>query len=889
MRRWLTRMAAPWQSARIHDEITEELEFHIERRTEENILAGMAPDAARIDALRRFGPRLQIEERGYDVRGARWCEALVADVRYGVRLLVKNKWFATVAAGTLALGVGANTVIFSLIYGIILRPLPYSRPEEIVVLHQRMPRVGVDDLLFSVQEVSDYRLQATSLSSLVEYHTDRFVLTDHGNSDSVRAGVVSHDFFEFFGVAPVLGRSFLPSDERAGAAPVAVLSHEYWVERRQRDPQIVGKTFAMDGRVLTVIGVLPPIPQYPDENDVYITTTSSAFRMWPERISSRNRRFLRVFARLRPGVALSQADDDLAVIAGRLQRQYPDAYLAGSGYVTDAQLLADAVTRQARPTIWLLLGAAIFMLATASANVANLTLARLTHREHELTLRAAIGASRSRLLRQLFTESALLGLLSAGAAFVFAVLATSLFVDFFAHLTPRAREVTLNGPVLVVGAFAAMLASIVAGSVHVLSSTDGSAGLQGGRSTSHARQGRVRSALIVAQVALSFTLLVGAGLMIRTLLNLQHVESGFSTERVLTMHLDFGDFRYRTPAEQRTAGRTILERLSQLPTVVSAADSTGFPLDPNAIDLGINYMTNRFRVDGETLQAGQALPWVPIRVVSAGYFNVLGIPLLQGRLFGAADTATAPPVVVVNRAFARHRVGANPIGKQLTKDGKAWLTIVGVVGDTKEYSLSETPSDQVYFPMEQAGVGGSSSWSVGSLLIRTNVAPMLLANQVRAIVHESAPDTAVSRIETLEDARQERLASPRVVARLMTFFGGVALIVAALGIGGIVALSVSQRAKEFGIRLALGAQPGALVASVVRPTMGLVVIGLGLGFVLAFVSVRPLQASLFQVGPGDAVTLAWVCPFLAGIALLACYVPARRVTRISPVLALRQD
>ena len=360
-----------------------------------------------------------------------------------------------------------------------------------------------------------------------------------------------------------------------------------------------------------------------------------------------------------------------------------------------------------------------------------------------------------------------------------------------------------------------------------------------------------------------------------------------STERVLTLHLDFSESRYRTPADQRNAGRAILERLAQLPTVVSAADSTSFPLDPNAIDLGLNYLTNRYQVEGETVAPGQAVPWVPIRVVSTAYFNVLGIPLLQGRTFGTADTLTAPPVVIVNRAFSRHRARGDPIGKRVSKDGKTWLTIVGVVGDTKEYSLSETLSDQVYFPMEQVGASTSSSWSIGSLLIRTNVAPMALASQVRAIMRESAPDTAVSRLETLEEARQETLTSPRVVATLLAFFAGVALIVAVSGIGGILALSVSQRVKELGIRLALGAQPGELVNAVVRQTMMLVLLGLGVGLVLTFVFMSPLRASLFEVTPSDSLTIATVCVLLAATALLACYVPARRATGVDPLVALR--
>jgi putative ABC transport system permease protein len=816
---------------------------------------------------------------------------LKQDSRYALRVMRRNPGFTAIAVVTLALGVGVNTAIFSVLNGIILRPLPYKDAGQIVIVQQQLVKTGIGRMDFSVAEMSDYRQQNTTLNGLVEYHNMRFVLQGNGTGERVRTGVVSYGFFDFFGVEPVLGRSFVASEEQTGAAPVVLLSYEYWQRKYGGDRGVVGKTLRINDRLHTVIGVLPSLPQYPDDNDVYITTTSCPFRMWPDRITNRNRRFSRAFARLKPGVSLQQATNDMGLIASRLQREHPDSYKQESGYRAFVLPLKQELTSKARPVLWVLLAAAGFVLLIACANVANYTLARLSQREQELTLRSALGADRSRLLRQLFTESLWLGLVAALLGLVLALATHKLLVEFVTRLTPRARDISIDGWVLLFAVIAAVLTSVVTGSLLGFSSKyqAGAAGMKdvARQTTAGIGQKRVRNTLIIAQVAFSLALLVGAGLMLRSFIKLQQVDPGFVAEKVLTMALDLNENKYPAPADQLTAGHAILDKVQSVPGVVSAAVSSTFPLDPDALALGINATarnTSRVQIEGRPVEPGQLLPLVPYKQASPDYFKTLGIPLLQGRTFQDTDKQGAPGVAVVNQAFVQHRLGLDqPLGKKISWDGgKTWLIIVGVVGNTKEFSLKENLSDEVYYPIDQ-------NPGLGSLLIRTTVEPMTLVNQVRKAIDEAAPETAISYVVSLEQARDDTLTSPRVITSLLGLFAALALVVAASGIGGILALSVSQRVKEIGIRVALGAQPSDVLHMVVRQGMLLVAAGLAFGLVAAFALIGPLKTFLFQVAPADPFTLAGVCGLLALAALVACYIPAWQATRITPIVALRHE
>jgi len=815
--------------------------------------------------------------------GEHW-QMLKQDTGYALRMMRKNLGYTAMAAITLALGVGVNTAIFSVIDGTLLRPLPYLQGDRLVVVRQEAPKLGSGEHFYSVAEVNDYRQQNHTLDGLVEYHNMPFTLFSRGDAVRVQTGVVSANFFDVFGVRPLLGRNFGAADEEPGAPPVLILSYEFWKSYERGDPNVVGKTFEMNDRVHTVIGVLPPVPQYPDENDVYMPTTSCPTRSSPQFIANRGRHMMRVFARLKPGVSMAEAHSDLATIAARLQQQYPKFYPADSRYTAEPRSLQRELTRQARPTLFVLLAAAGFVLLIACANVANFSLARVSQRERELLVRAALGAGRGRLLRQLITESTLMGILAGGLGLLLASASLKLLVEFAARLTPRSREITINGPVLLFALLAAVGTAILSGSVLAFSSREHlAAGLKEGATQATAASGRkrVRNALIVLQVAVSFVLLIGAGLMLRSFVKLQEVDPGFAPQRVLTMGINLNWSKYNAP-KRRSAARTILENVQSLPGVLSAAVSSSFPLDPDSIAMGP--MQSDFHIEGQVIRQGQPLPQIAVRAGSVDYFKTLGIPLIQGRTLTASDTEHALQVADINQSVARHRfAGVDPVGRRISFDeGKTWITIVGIVGDTREFGLDQKPEDEIYVPLEQVP-------AVGSLLVRTAGEPVALIDQVRRAVRSFDSQTALTNVETLEEARSDTLKPPRLMTNLLGLFAVLALVIAASGIGGILALSVNQRVHEIGIRLALGAESGDVLKMVIRQGMVLVLAGLGVGLLGSFWITSPLRNWLFEVTPTDSLTFGGVAAVLVLVAFVACYIPARRVTRIDPLVALRYE
>ena len=819
--------------------------------------------------------------------GEHW-QMLSQDTRYALRMMRKNMGYTVVALLTLALGVGVNTAIFSLIHSTLLRPLPYAQSDQLAILRQQALKAGIPDLTYSVAEVNDYRRQNHTFSGVVEYHHMQFTLLGRDEAERVQAGVVSANFFELLGVKPILGRTFLPADEQPGAPPVLVLSYEYWRRSRHGDPDIVGKTFEMNDKLHTVVGVLPPVPQYPDENDVYMATSACPFRSDPKFIVTRSNRMMKVFGRLKPGVTQQQADADLAAIAARLQREYPKEYPGDAGYNAVAASLRQELTRQARPTLLVLLAAAGFVLLIACANVANFSLARVSQRERELLVRSALGAGRGRLLRQLLTESVLMGVMAGALGLLLASGSLRLLVEFAMRLTSRAREISLDGPVLLFALAAAVITSIISGSLLAFSPRKQlAAGLKewNPQSTIAGRRKRVRNVLIVLQVAFSLLLLIGAGLMVRSLVKLQNVDPGFTPERVLTMGINLNWSKYDGAEKRRTAGRRILEQVQSLPGVLSAAVSSSFPLDPDNVAMynSMGPMPQDFEVEGVALRQGEVPPLGDVRACSPDYFKTLGIPVLTGRAFALSDSTDALPVAAVNQSLARHRFGGQPVGKRISFDrGKTWTTIVGVVGDTREFGLDHPPADEIYLPIEQ-------NPAVGSLVVRTFAQPSAMTNLVRRAVWNFDSQTALTNVETLEQARSDTLKSPRLTANLLGLFGILALGIAATGIGGILALSVSQRVHEIGIRLALGARPADVSRMVIGHGMLLVLAGLALGAAGAVAITPPLRALLFDVTPTDPWTFGGAFLVLALTALIACSIPARRATRIDPLVALRHE
>jgi predicted permease len=868
-------------------DVRSEIEFHLDMRTRELIEAGHSPQAARAVAVEAFGDVAGIETECRSVarRTVRTkarratMTGITQDLRYAVRTLKHSPGYTLVALLTLALGIGANTAIFSMIRGVLLRPLPYREGERLVFLEQPASLAGVQDARFSVSELADYRAQSRTLEGVVEYHSMPFILLGDGEPSRVQTAVVSANFFDVLGVMPHLGRAFREGEDQPGATPVLMLSYHYWMTQLGGDPEIIGRTFEMNDRIHTVIGVLPPVPQYPGENDVYMPASSCPFRSAPATIQNRSARMLTLFGRLAPGQTVQAAGTEFASIASRLRGQYPQAYPAGQGFTVRVASLQEEMGRRARPTLLLLLGTAGFVLLIACANVANLTLARLMRREREIALRAALGADRARLIRQLFAEGGLLAVAGGLLGLGLAAAAMGLLTAFAARFTPRASEISLDGTVLVFTVVVSLLTGLAFALLPALPAKVNLVGAlrNGGAATSGGRTSRARSALVVVQVAVSVVLLVGAGLMLRSLIALQHVDPGFNPERVLTMTLDLNWSRYTTPDLIRNFHDRLLTRLESQPGVVSAASTLVFPLGSSRT-LGFE-----FEIEGRPRDPQVTLPQGDFRSVSPDYFRTLGIPLVTGRLFTTTDAAESPQVAIVNRSLAQHYWGEeSPLGRRISADsGKTWVTVIGVVGDVRHYGLDRQPTDELYMPFAQVPI------REGSLLVRTTGEPHAAASIVQEEIKAIDPDQPIANVESLEELRGESLASPRLTASLLVMFALLALLITGAGLAGVVAFSVSQRTQEIGVRMALGAERSQVLSMVLGEGMRLVFAGLVLGVAGALAATRLMSGLLFGVDATDPITFLAVSAVLALVALAACLVPARRATAVDPMVALR--
>jgi predicted permease len=814
-------------------------------------------------------------------------DILKQDCSYACRMMRKNAGFATIAVLTLALGIGANTAIFSVVHAVLLRPLPYPQGQQLVFIRQQAQREGIDDIGFSAHEIQDDREQNRTLSGVAEYHNMSFILFGHGDPDRVRAAVVSANYFDLFGVKPLLGRTFLPDDDTLGAPPVLILSYDYWKTNFGSDPAIVGKTFEMNDKVHTVVGVLPPVPQYPVESDVYMPTAACPFRSSKTFIENRDLRMMEAFGRVKPGVTIGEARADLATISDRLKSEYPKSYPEQMGYAAVTSPLREELTHDARPTLLILLAAAGFVLLIACANVANLTLARTSRRERELAVRTALGAGRGRLLRQLLTESLILALMGGLLALVFASNSLQLLADFAARLTPRAHEIRMDTGALLFTLAAALGTSLVFGTLAALvSRANLTSGLKEGTSGAGTgrRKNRVRGALIISQIAFSFVLLIGAGLMLRSLQKLLTVDAGFSAQRVLAMRTTFSFSKYASRVQLTVVGNKVLDHVQAVPGVLSASLSSVYPLEHEAIVAGASAFSGPFRIEGRDLNPGEAPPVTGQVVVSPEYFQTLGIPLRAGRLLTDADDGKHLSVALINEAAQRQFwPHEDPIGKRVKGENSTeWTTVVGVVGDVRDFGLEHPATAEFYVPQGEAA-------SPNTLLVRTAADPASVASAVASAVHEVDSQAAVTHVLTLEQARSESTAAPRVIASLLAIFGALALLIAGAGIGGIMALAVSQRVKEIGVRMTLGAQPSAILRMILSQSLLLAAAGVAIGALGALALTGLFRSLLFQVAPTDPMTFIVVALVLIACALLASFLPARRAASIDPIVALRNE
>jgi putative ABC transport system permease protein len=712
-----------------------------------------------------------------------------------------------------------------------------------------------------------------------------FDLIKHGEPDRVTTGVVSANFFDVLGLRPIVGRDFAHTDEQHGAEAVLLLSNSYWRSHFGGDPNIVGQVFQMNDRPHTVIGVLPAVPLYPQECDVYMPTSACPFRARGEDRMAGNRRSfanLRVFGRLKPGVTQDHASAQVAVAASRFGRDFPEAYRDTRGFGATTIGLLGELTRGARPMLLMLLGATGLVLLLASANVASLTVARTLYRERELALRMALGAGRRQLVGQLLTESVILGIVGGLAGLVVARATLGALTTFVGRFTSRTDAIAIDGQVLLFSAVVSILTGLAFGALPALITRPRvAAALRhtgAGGAWSQARS-RIQNGLVVAQVAVSVVLLVCAGLFLTSFYRLQRVDAGYRADRVLAAEA-WGNFtKYATPEACLRLYEPLLARLQRTPGVEAAAISSVIPLGS-----GSTPFLNPFEIQGRA-STGRERPVADINIVSSDYFRTLGVPVLSGRTFNTTDARESAPVAVISQSMARYWDGQDPIGSRVSFDGgEHWSTVIGVTGNVRFYGLEQESSAQAYIPLAQSPTSFG-----GSVLVRSAGDPLALAGTVRDAVRMLDPDMPVKNMRTLEDLRSGSLATPRLTALLLMVFAGLALVVTLAGLTGVIATSVSQRTQEFGIRLALGAAPGRVLTGVLRQGLLLVVVGLCGGIAAAAVAGRVLTRYLFDTQPTDPWTLAAVAAAFLIAGATACFCPARRATRVDPMLALRSE
>jgi len=802
---------------------------------------------------------------------------LLNDIRYGVRMLLKHKGFSAVAIIALGLGIGANTAIFSLVNGVLLRPLPFPNAERIVYFEGKNPAAGINDSNISYLDFTDWSQQTDLFASSAAYWTGNADLSGDGAEPEAvpRAGVTT-GFFSVLGVQPVLGRAFVPEDDKPatfneGRGTVAIISHGLWKRRFGSDPAIVGRVVQMKSRPLTVIGVMPPGFEYPEQTQIWV---NSAVNLSEE---PRDNRAWSAIARLNSNVDLKQAQTRVSAINAQLDKQF---HQTNKGWDVSLWTLQERLVREVKPSLLALLGAVGLVLLIACANVANLLLARSAARQKEIAIRAAMGASRARVLRQMLTESILLSAIGGIAGLVLSIWLTDVLMSMLPEDAPRLAHIGIDYRVLTFALVVSALTGILFGIVPALqaSKLDVTSALkEGGRSGEGHRRTSARSLLLIGEVALSLMLLVGAGLLIKSFLRLQEIRPGFNAHNVLVANLALPYPKYQYEQFEEFF-RRLTERLEAAPGVQAAGGSINLPLNASGYAIGRGFVP-----EGRPLTVDENRDAM-FSAITGDYFRALQIPLLSGRTFDLRDNADGPKVVIINETIAKRHFGsaAEAIGKRLSiwRDEKFMREIVGVVGDTKTGSLTGEGGAQIYVPNAQA------KFNLMGLVIRTAGDPAAFANTLRHEVQALDKDQPVYNVRTMDDIVANSLGTRRVSMQLFTVFGCAALLLAALGIYGVMAYSVAQRTQEIGIRMALGAQRSDVLRLVVRQGMTLAAIGVVAGLAGAFSLTRVMTSLLFHVRPDDPTTYLAISFLLIVVAFLACYLPARRAAKLDPAIAL---
>ncbi len=809
---------------------------------------------------------------------------MLTDLRYALRILIKAPVFAVIAILTLALGIGANSAIFSVIDTVLLRPLPFKNPDEITMVWARYANdTGFHGNVHSFPDYVDLRDQNRSFSSLAAYTRTAGTLAQADDAQALEGVAITPEIFDVLGVPPLLGRGFTQEEAKEEGARVVVLTYPLWKKAFGGDPKILGQQVTLSARSHTVIGVMPPDWKFPIE-DEHIDYVVPLQYLTAATLNNRGAHFLSVVGRLKPGVGKKQAEAELSAIAGRLSKQYPDTNLNFTG-IAVVTLHSDVVG-DVRPALIILLGAVALVLLIACANVANLLLARAASRSREIAIRTALGASRSRIVRQLLCESLLLALLGGTAGLLLAWWSVDLLGAAGPQGLPHLGQIKVN---FAVSAFAFALAigsTMIFGLVPALqvsrpsvneSLQQGAKGSTGGLHTN-----RLRAFLVVSQVSLSLLLLAGAGLLIKSFFNLRATNPGFDPQRLMTLQITLPRVRYPELDRQIRTHDAIVERISAIPGVESAGAVNPLPLNGNMTNLS-------FMVSGAAPLPRGNHPGASYLIVKPDYFQAMRIPLLQGRAFTRTDTKDSPLVVMINEAFAKkHFPDRNPIGQQVMidrgPDKAPPCEVVGVVANSRHDSLAAPPGPEMYVPFSQDPV---RTLDVVLRVASTNL--IGLNSELKRAVHEVDKDLFVPKLEPMTTFLSTQLAQPRFNMMLLAVFAGVALILAAIGIYGVIAYSVTQRTREIGIRMALGAQKTQMLGMVLRQSLTLVIIGIVIGFLVALGATRVMATLLYGVGANDVSIYAVVILLLGAAAMLASYVPARRAMKVDPMVALRYE
>lgn len=876
---WWQRL---WRRKKLDEDLEKELRFHIEQSTNELIAGGEKPEEARRQAMLALGGLEQVKEGCRDARGTRWLEDLLQDFRYALRALRQRPGFTAVALCTLALGTGATTVMFTVINGVLLKPLSYPKPERLVTLHEETEKY-TGEWAFAYLNFLDCERESRSLAPMAAWRHGSGTVSEPGEAEYVPGRQISAGLFSVLGINLLRGRPFLPEEDRPGAAPVAIISDRLWQRRYGGTPDAIGRQLVFNGKALTVLGIAPTSLQLSGDADVFTPIGQNTEPIMQNRDIHPG---IRVIARLRPGITLGQAQVELALIGRHLAEQYPKS---NEGHTIVAQPLQQELVSSVRSTLLLLLGAVCLVLLIACANVASLMLARAVSREREFAMRVALGASRGRLVRQCLTESTALALSGGVLGVTLAAAGTGPFLNFWPDSLPRAEEVRLDWHVLLFAVAASLLSGLLFGVAPALRAPvrELEQKLRAGARAVVGTSRRLHSGLVVSEIALALVLLVAAGMLGRTLLRLSSADPGLVIRNVLLTRVALSPSALTSPASTRAAWQDIMDRVRHVPGVQSVAMTDSVPMGGDEDEIG--YWTSA------AAPPASQMPLLLMTVVTPDYLKAMGISLRQGRFFNETDRTGNEPVVVIDEVLAQRAFrGRDPVGDRLWLQFLGPVKIIGVVRHVRFWGLDVDDQakvrEQIYVPFAQCPDQFLRLVSSAmSIAIRTGVEPMSAVEAVRQEVRGATRDQALYEVRTMEQVVSRTLARQRFLLLLFGIFGGLALLLACIGIYGVLAYLTNQRVPEFGVRIALGASSRNIMWLVLRQSLGMLFVGVVLGTLVAVEAGRVLKHLVDGMRSAEPLTFTIMISLLVLAGLVASLVPARRASRVDPIEALRQE